>query len=91
MISPVLEAIEQQVVLLKLIAELQAEQHGVSVLIGHETKFDSLANTSMVVAGYDNLGSEVAKLGIIGPTRMDYSSNMAAVLAVARYLTKTLG
>ncbi|MFM6981027.1 MAG: heat-inducible transcriptional repressor HrcA [Micrococcales bacterium] len=90
-ISPVLEAIEQQVVLLKLIAELQSEQHGVSVLIGKENQFASLANASVVVAGYENQGSEVAKLGIIGPTRMDYSSNMASVLAVARYLTKTLG
>lgn len=90
-ISPVLEAIEQQVVLLKLIAELQAEKNGVSVLIGRETQFDSLAGASVVVAGYENQGSEVAKLGIIGPTRMDYSSNMAAVLAVASYLTKTLG
>jgi heat-inducible transcriptional repressor len=90
-ISPVLEAIEQQVVLLRLIAELQAEKHGVSVLIGRETQLDSLVNASVVVAGYENQGSEVAKVGIIGPTRMDYSSNMAAVLAVARYLTKTLG
>lgn len=90
-ISPVLEAIEQQVVLLKLIAELQAERHGVSVLIGRETQLDSFANASVVVAGYENQGSEVAKLGIIGPTRMDYSSNIASVLAVARYLTKTLG
>jgi heat-inducible transcriptional repressor len=28
---------------------------------------------------------------VIGPTRMDYSSNIAAVLAVARYLSKSLG
>lgn len=90
-ISPVLEAIEQQVVLLKLIAELKSDQNPVTVLIGQESKVESLANTSVVVAGYENQGSEVAKLGIIGPTHMDYSSNMAAVLAVARYLTKTLG
>ena len=90
-ISPVLEAIEEQVVLLKLISEMQAEQHGVSLRIGKENSFEGLSNASIVVSGYENQGSEIAKLGVIGPTRMDYSSNISAVLAVARYLTKTLG
>lgn len=90
-ISPVLEAIEEQVVLLKLITEMQAEQHGVSLRIGRENSYEGLNNASVVVSGYENQGSEIAKLGVIGPTRMDYSSNIAAVRAVARYLTKALG
>jgi heat-inducible transcriptional repressor len=90
-ISPVLEAIEEQVVLLKLITEMQAEQHGVSLRIGRENAYEGLSNASVVVSGYENQGSEIAKLGVIGPTRMDYSSNIAAVRAVARYLTKALG
>jgi heat-inducible transcriptional repressor len=90
-ISPVLEAIEEQVVLLKLITEMQAEQHGVSLRIGRENDLEGFANTSVVVSGYENQGSEIAKLGVIGPTRMDYSSNISAVRAVARYLTKALG
>lgn len=90
-ISPVLEAIEEQVVLLKLISEMQTEQHGVSLRIGRENTFAGLTNASVVVSGYENQGSEIAKLGVIGPTRMDYSTNISAVLAVARYLTKTLG
>lgn len=90
-ISPVLEAIEEQVVLLKLISEMQADQHGVSLRIGRENPVDALSATSVVVSGYENQGSEIAKVGVIGPTRMDYSSNIGAVLAVARYLTKSLG
>ena len=90
-ISPVLEAIEEQVVLLKLISEMQSEQHGVSLRIGRENTLVGLTNTSVVVTGYENQGTELAKLGVIGPTRMDYSSNIAAVRAVARYLTKALG
>ncbi len=31
--------------------------------------------------------ASIARLGVLGPTRMDYSNNMAAVRAVARYLT----
>ena len=90
-ISPVLEAIEEQVVLLKLVTEMQAEQHGVSLRIGRENTFEGLANASVVLSGYENHGTEMAKLGVIGPTRMDYSSNIAAVRAVANYLTKALG
>ena len=90
-ISPVLEAIEEQVVLLKLITEMQTAQHGVSLRIGRENSYEGLNNASLVVSGYENQGSEIAKLGVIGPTRMDYSSNISAVRAVARYLTKALG
>jgi len=90
-ISPVLEAIEEQVVLLKLISEMQADSQGVSLRIGRENTVDAFLSTSVVVSGYENQGSEIARVGVIGPTRMDYSSNIAAVLAVARYLTKSLG
>ena len=90
-ISPLLEVIEEQVVLLKLITEMQTEQHGVSLRIGRENSYEGLNNASVVVSGYENQGSEIAKLGVIGPTRMDYSSNISAVRAVARYLTKALG
>jgi heat-inducible transcriptional repressor len=89
-ITPVLDALEEQVVLLRLISEMQAEQHGVSLRIGSENQFEGLSETSVLVTGYENQGSEVAKLGVIGPTRMDYSGNIAAVRAVARYLTKIL-
>ncbi|NBX24131.1 MAG: heat-inducible transcriptional repressor HrcA, partial [Microbacteriaceae bacterium] len=33
---------------------------------------------------------ESAMVGILGPTRMDYSANMAAVRAVSRYLSRLL-
>ncbi len=90
-ISPLLEAIEEQVVLLKLFSELEADSSGIALSIGRENPFEGFAETSVVVSGYENQGSEVAKVGVIGPTRMDYSANIAAVRAIARYLTKALG
>lgn len=89
-LSKVLEAIEEQVVLLKLLDELHADQHGVGLRIGSELGLQGLKHASIVVTGYENRGTEVAKLGVLGPTRMDYSQNIASVRAVARYLTKTL-
>ena len=90
-IGPLLEAIEEQVVLLRLMGELQSSQDGVGVLIGSETNLEPFANATVVMSGYQAQGQEAAKLGVLGPTRMDYSSNIAAVRAVASYLSKTLG
>lgn len=89
--SSLLDAIEEQVVLLRLINELQHEPVGVAVRIGAELQADQFQNASMVVSAYQAQGAELAKVGVIGPTRMNYSGNIAAVNAVASYLTKLLG
>ncbi|WP_223690415.1 heat-inducible transcriptional repressor HrcA [Leifsonia poae] len=90
-IFPVLEAIEQQVVLLRLFGEMATDQHGVAVSIGRENAPFGLAETSVLSSGYTASGSDIARLGVLGPLRMDYSNNMAAVRAVARYLSRLLG
>ncbi|GAA2233101.1 heat-inducible transcriptional repressor HrcA [Herbiconiux moechotypicola] len=90
-ILPVLEAVEEQVVLLRLFSEMEADQRGVSVSIGRENESFGLGETSILASGYMGVGSSVARLGVLGPTRMDYSSNISAVRAVARYLSRTLG
>jgi len=82
----VLEALEEQVVLMRLLGE--AASPSVTVLIGAET---GLQGASVVSAGYRAGGQAVAKLGVLGPTRMDYPSTMGAVRAVARYVGQILG
>lgn len=88
-LSPVLEALEEQVVLLGLLTEMVAEQ-GVAVRIGHENRLEGLTEASVVTTGYGTDGDTVALLGSIGPTRMDYPGTIAAVRAVARYLSRVL-
>ncbi|MDO7882195.1 heat-inducible transcriptional repressor HrcA [Salinibacterium soli] len=90
-IYPVLEAIEEQVALLRLFAEMEVDPGGVSARIGRENEGFGLGETSVVTSGYSSPGGSVARLGVLGPTRMDYSNNMAAVRAVARYLSRVLG
>ena len=90
-IYPVLEAIEEQVTLLKLFSEVEVDRNGVAVSIGRENVEFGLGETSVLSSGYTTSGGTVARLGVLGPTRMDYSNNMAAVRAVARYLTRLLG
>ena len=90
-ISSLLDAIEEHVVLLRLISDMEAEGNEVSLRIGSENQIEGLSSASVLVSGYGNQSQTVAKVGVIGPTRMDYSSNMAAVRAIARYLSKSLG
>lgn len=90
-ISPVLEAIEEQVTLLRLFSEMDADAASVAARIGRENTGLGLAETSVVTSGYSATGGGVARLGVLGPMRMDYSNNMAAVRAVARYLSRLLG
>lgn len=92
-LQPVLEALEEQVVLMNLLAEVAAEgeeSSDVAVRIGAEIKHSSLVNTSLVAAPYGAEGGpdHLAFLGVLGPTRMDYPATMAAVRAVARYLSR---
>ncbi|MEV5434727.1 heat-inducible transcriptional repressor HrcA [Streptomyces sp. NPDC052682] len=87
-IRPVLEALEEQVVLLRLLGE--AKDPGVTVRIGHENAHEGLNSTSVVSVGYGSGGEAVAKLGVVGPTRMDYPGTMGAVRAVARYVGQIL-
>lgn len=91
-ISPVLEALEEHVVLLKLFGTLASDVAGnaVAVRIGHENAHEGLTGTSVVATGYGSGRDLVAGLGVLGPTRMDYPTTMASVRAVARYVSQML-
>lgn len=92
-ISPVLEALEEQVVLLRLLSDMAEDSAGapLAVRIGHETSSEDLSETSVVAGGYGGTGTQaMAQVGVLGPTRMDYPTTMATVRAVARYLSRIL-
>ena len=85
----VLEALEEQVVLMRLLGE-SADQASVTVRIGAENQVEGLESTSLVAAGYGSGEQALARLGVLGPTRMDYPTAMGAVRAVARYVGQIL-
>ncbi|WP_377643324.1 heat-inducible transcriptional repressor HrcA [Oryzobacter terrae] len=89
-LGPVLEALEEHVVLLKLLGTVAEQGDAVAVRIGHENPFAGLHTTSMVTSGYGAGSDLVAGLGVVGPTRMDYPTTMAAVRAVATYVSRIL-
>ena len=87
-IGPVLDALEEQVVLLRLLGAMAQDSLGMAVVIGRENPHDSLAEASVVASSYGP--GQGAKLGIVGPTRMDYPNTMSSVRAVAQYLSRIL-
>ncbi len=84
-IRPVLEALEEQVVLLRLLDQSVSPSR-VVVRIGNENLHEGLATASVVTTGYGVHGAALGGVGVLGPRRMDYAITMARVAAVARYV-----
>jgi transcriptional regulator of heat shock response len=82
-LSPILEALEEQVVILRLLDEARSTVH---VRIGSEQNEANLQSTSLVTVGYGVESAQHGAVGVLGPTRMDYAASIAAVSAVARYV-----
>jgi heat-inducible transcriptional repressor len=88
-IYPLLEAIEEQVTLLRLMTDMVPDAQGLAASIGRENEAFGLVEASVLASDYDASGTG-ARIGLLGPTRMDYPSHLAAVRAVAHYLTRML-
>jgi heat-inducible transcriptional repressor len=89
-LRPILEALEEEVVLLKLIGSAEPDPTVTRVLIGDENEIEHLRATSVVSTGYGPGPTIVAGMGVLGPTRMDYPATIATVSAVARYVGEIL-
>jgi heat-inducible transcriptional repressor len=88
-LQPVLEALEEQVVLLRLLDQ-SATSSQIVVSIGNENEHAGLVATSVVASSYRARGTALGAVGVLGPRRMDYGHTMARVAAVARYVGELL-
>ncbi|ANR63137.1 heat-inducible transcription repressor [Corynebacterium glutamicum ZL-6] len=85
----VLEALEEQVVMLKLLSNV-TDLDQVSVHIGGENEDIELRSATVITTGYGSQGSALGGLGVVGPTYMDYSGTISKVSAVAKYVGRVL-
>ncbi len=67
------------------------EADGVKVFIGSENPFFGMEGISLVAAKYTGRAGVVGTLGVIGPTRMAYSTVIPIVDCTAKVLGKLLG
>lgn len=87
-LTPVLEALEEQVVVLKLLSSARDLQ--VKVRIGEENEDEELRGASVISTGYGNNDAVLGGLGVVGPTHMDYTGSISSVTAVAHYVSRIL-
>ena len=74
-----------------LLAVLQdIVDRGLEVAIGREVGLDPPAECSVVVSPYEVDGQLAGSLAVIGPTNMNYQSNLAAVSTMSSQLSRLL-
>lgn len=83
-----LETLDQQKDLFDFLSKVESVQP--KAIIGSENSVVELSNSSLLLSSYTDQGQELAKVALVGPTRMNYSKNLAAVLALAHLLSKDI-
>ncbi len=69
---------------------LDGEQNDVEIIIGNENYYDEIKNCSVITATYSLNGKTIGKIGVIGPTRMDYSNVINVVRSLSLDLNEIL-
>ena len=85
---PIFEALEEKEMLVTLLGNDNSED--ISIVIGTENRLEELHNCSIIKANYD-IGQRVSgRIGIIGPTRMDYSQVVAILNGIIKNINTVL-
>lgn len=84
----VLEALEEQVVVLRLLSA--ASDRGVNVTIGEENGTVELQSAAVVSTGYGASNEVMGGMGVLGPTYLDYPGTISSVQAVGHYVSRIL-
>ena len=82
-------AIEDKHMIIKLLDKF-SESDGVQIIIGSENVLDEMKDFSIVVSACKDENKPIGVVGIIGPTRMNYSKAISIVDTTAHFITKML-
>ncbi|MGE5252934.1 MAG: heat-inducible transcriptional repressor HrcA [Planctomycetaceae bacterium] len=85
-----LQAFEEKTRIVKLLDKALSAQ-GIQIFIGAENELNEMINCSVVAAPYSRENYTLGTLGVIGPTRMDYSNIIPVVDYTARIVGRILG
>lgn len=88
-IRGLLKTLEDKNIILGLLDKI-AETEGTQVFIGSENPLDEMKQFSLVASTYRDGNRPVGTIGIIGPTRMNYSQAITLVDTTARFITEIL-
>jgi heat-inducible transcriptional repressor len=82
-------AIEDKHTIIKLLDKL-SESDGVQIIIGSENSMDEMKKLSLVVSTCKAANRPIGVIGIIGPTRMNYSRAISIVDTTAKFISRML-
>ena len=68
----------------------EGDKSELEIIIGNENEYEDIKDCSIVVATYKLNGRPVGKLGVLGPTRMQYSKVAGRVKYIADLLSELL-
>jgi heat-inducible transcriptional repressor len=86
-LESLLKTFDEQSDIWQVLNILPLESSRPRAIIGSENTVLELSTSSLLLSSYSNQGTEVAKVAVVGPTRMNYSKNLAAVLALSNSLS----
>ena len=87
--KPLLKLLEEEERLYKMLSQ-NKQSGGAQVMIGHENQDQAMQECSVVTASYEISGRTVGVIGVLGPTRMDYSKVLPVVEYTAAALSELL-
>ncbi|GGM31147.1 heat-inducible transcription repressor HrcA [Paraliobacillus quinghaiensis] len=68
---------------------LRSYSNGVNVSIGQENKMDEMQDCSLITATYSLAGKQLGTIGLLGPTRMEYSRVIALLNVLSNRMSST--
>jgi heat-inducible transcriptional repressor len=89
-INDIARAIEDKQMILRLLDRISEASEEAQVIIGSENPIRQWRKLSVVLATYRHGDRPLGSLGMIGPTRMDYSWAIPMVSMAARFITDTI-
>jgi heat-inducible transcriptional repressor len=90
-VKQILSLLEEQRIMEELMLKMSSgEPQSISIKIGRENDYESLAACSLVTATYQINGRVIGRVGLLGPTRMDYSRTAGLLDYMSRFLSEGL-
>ncbi len=88
-VRAILELLEEDALIWDVV--MQGQGNKISVSIGSENQLTAMQNCSLITAEYHLGGGLVGRLGILGPTRMEYDRVLSLVQHICQTLNEMFG
>lgn len=83
----IFDLFEDQDVMVRL---FDPEESGVRVSIGQENELEAVSNCSIITSSFNIGGQQVGSIGILGPTRMNYSKLIGLIDYISQDFTRII-